>query len=151
VHVTGQSSRARFYTAALALRKHRERRDEMHHSLSALEFNPAFVEAIEHLNAGCGVLHALRLEQRLPSLAWEHPVLGRRSDVQLEFSMNHSGRKKQIRIGNSRSTCSIMECCVSKFDRSPARRWSTSKPPYWDARRRSLIAMLRLQPVLRES
>jgi len=29
-------------------------------SLPALEFNPAFVKAVEHLNAGCGVLHALR-------------------------------------------------------------------------------------------
>src|SRR5580693_1208460 len=38
--------------------------------LTALEFNPAFVEAIEHLNAGHGVLHALRFEQRFPSLAW---------------------------------------------------------------------------------
>src|SRR5580700_948291 len=38
--------------------------------LAALEFNPALVEAVEHLNAGHGVLHALRFEQRLPSLAW---------------------------------------------------------------------------------
>ena len=27
------------------------------------------------------------------------------------------GRKKQIGIDNSPSNCSIMECCVSKFDR----------------------------------
>src|SRR3984957_8853164 len=51
-------------------------------SLSALEFNPAFVEAIEHLNAGCGVLHALRLEQRLPSLAW-HGVCSHRTTKQV--------------------------------------------------------------------
>jgi hypothetical protein len=31
-------------------------------SLSALELDPAFVEAIKHLDAGCGVLHALRFE-----------------------------------------------------------------------------------------
>src|SRR6184192_478448 len=30
--------------------------------LSALELDPAFVEAIKHLDAGCGVLHALRFE-----------------------------------------------------------------------------------------
>jgi hypothetical protein len=29
-------------------------------SLTALELDPAFVEAIKHLNTGCGVLHALR-------------------------------------------------------------------------------------------
>src|SRR5580704_18370623 len=34
-------------------------------SLSALELDPAFVEAIKHLDAGYGVLHALRFEQRL--------------------------------------------------------------------------------------
>jgi hypothetical protein len=31
-------------------------------SLSALELDPAFVEAIKHLDAGYGVLHALRFE-----------------------------------------------------------------------------------------
>src|SRR5256886_17429120 len=30
--------------------------------LSALELDPAFVGAIKHLDAGCGVLHALRFE-----------------------------------------------------------------------------------------
>ena len=35
----------------------------------------------------------------------------------MQFSMNHAGRKKQIGIDNTPSTCSIMECCVSKFDR----------------------------------
>jgi len=29
-------------------------------SFTALELDPAFVEAIKHLNTGCGVLHALR-------------------------------------------------------------------------------------------
>src|ERR1700722_16362912 len=51
-------------------------------SLSTLEFNPALVEAIEHLNAGCGVLHALRLEQRLPSLA-RHGVGSHRTTKQV--------------------------------------------------------------------
>src|SRR5438552_16687818 len=42
--------------------------------LSALELDPAFVEAIKHLDAGCGVLHSLRFEYRLPSLScyWFH-------------------------------------------------------------------------------
>jgi len=35
---------------------------------------------------------------------------------QVEFSMNHPGRRKVIGIDNSPSTCSIMVCCVSRFD-----------------------------------
>src|SRR5277367_675802 len=35
----------------------------------ALKINPAFVETVQHPDAWHGILHALRLEQRLPSLA----------------------------------------------------------------------------------
>ena len=35
----------------------------------ALEFDPALVKAIEHPDAGCGVLHALRFEEGLPGVA----------------------------------------------------------------------------------
>jgi hypothetical protein len=153
-------------------------------SLSALELNPAFVEAIEHLNAGCGVLDACdwnsdsqvsrgtaSVRTGRPSrsakvaaissgvtrcgpsssttlrplhVVWmssaatrpmsavatigtglprgcrklgNTPFLAAGTTSQLEFSMNHAGRKKQIGIDNSPSACSIMECCVSKFER----------------------------------
>src|SRR5579863_9990016 len=45
------------------------------------------------------------------------PFLAAGATSQIEFSMNHAGRKKQIEIDDSPSTCSIMECCVSRFDR----------------------------------
>src|SRR3984957_6095363 len=45
------------------------------------------------------------------------PFLAAGATSQLEFSMNHAGRKKQTGIDNSPSACSIMECCVSRFDR----------------------------------
>src|SRR6202041_475656 len=45
------------------------------------------------------------------------PFLAAGGTSQLESSMNHPGRKKQIGIDNSPSACSIMECCVSRFDR----------------------------------
>src|SRR5260370_42652276 len=45
------------------------------------------------------------------------PFLAAGATSQLEFSMNHAGRKKQIGIDKSPSACSIMECCVRKFDR----------------------------------
>src|ERR1700729_2436071 len=36
---------------------------------AALELDPALVEAVKHPNAGCGIFHALRFEQRFPSFA----------------------------------------------------------------------------------
>src|SRR5580704_17867260 len=36
---------------------------------AVLEFDPSFVETIEHLNARLWMLHALRLEKLLPGLA----------------------------------------------------------------------------------
>src|ERR1700730_5132561 len=36
---------------------------------TVFELDPAFVEAIQHTNSWCGVLHALRSEERLPSPA----------------------------------------------------------------------------------
>src|SRR3984885_11544279 len=36
---------------------------------------------------------------------------------QLEVSLNHAGRRKVIGTGNFRSACSMMVCCVSRFER----------------------------------
>src|SRR5580704_4180967 len=36
---------------------------------TVFELDPAFIEAIQHTNSWCGVPHALRSEERLPSCA----------------------------------------------------------------------------------
>ena len=41
---------------------------------TVFELDPAFIEAIQHTNSWCGVLHALRSEERLPSPAVQIPT-----------------------------------------------------------------------------
>src|SRR5580700_5755629 len=57
---------------------------------------------------GTGLLRGCRKLEIMPFLAG--------ATSQIEFSINHPGRRKLIGIEDSPSACSIMECCVSRFD-----------------------------------